>query len=249
MNQFIRAIHWIFTASNWDSVNLQAGIRSQLAYHVELSAIATLAAAVIAIPVGMIVGHRRRGQFLAISVANVGRAIPSFALVVLIFIAVGNLIPSLQLSMLPTAVALVLLAIPPILTNTYVGIQAVDADLVEAARGMGLSERQVLLRIELPLAAPLIMAGLRTAAVTIVATATLAGFVGGGGLGVFLYGGFAQQGQEQQLIGGAMLVALLAVLTEVLFASMERAVTPRTMSKRSRRAPGPVPGSEAVSRA
>jgi osmoprotectant transport system permease protein len=249
MNQFIRAIHWIFSASNWREVNFQAGIGAQLAYHVELSVISTLVAVAIAVPIGMVVGHRRRGQFLAVSTANVGRAIPSFALVVLIFIAMGNVARSLQFSMVPTAIALVLLAIPPILTNTYVGIQAVDADTVEAARGMGLSGRQVLLGLELPLAAPLIMAGVRTAAVTIVATATLAGFVGGGGLGVFLYGGFAQQGQEQQLIGGALLVALLAILTELLFAALERAVSPRTMSRTRRRSRGPVPGSRAVARA
>src|SRR5207244_13325167 len=149
-------------------------------------------------------------------------------------IAFGNVFPSLQFSMAPTTVALVLLAIPPILTNTYVGIQGVDADAVEAARGMGLSERQVLLRVESPLAAPLIMAGLRTAAVTVVATATLAGFVGGGGLGVFLYDGFSQQGQEQQLIGGAILVAVLALLTEVLFSGLERVVTPPPRSRPTR---------------
>jgi osmoprotectant transport system permease protein len=194
----------------------------------------------------MLVGHARRGQFLAVSIANVGRAVPSFALVVLVFIAVGNVVPSLQLSMLPTAIALILLAIPPVLTNTYVGIQSVDPDTVEAAKGMGLSGRQVLLRLELPLAAPLIMAGLRTAAVTVVATATLAGFVGAGGLGVFLYNGFAQQGQEQQLIGGAMLVALLALLTEIMFAGLERAVTPRMTSRRRARARLPFPGSGAA---
>ena len=115
------------------------------------------------------------------------------------------------------------------------GIQAVDADMVEAARGMGLSERQVLARLEVPMAAPLIMAGLRTSAVAVVATATLAGFAGGGGLGTFLYNGFAQQGQEAQLIGGAILVAVLAILTEVLFAGLERLVTPRTHSKRAHR--------------
>jgi osmoprotectant transport system permease protein len=249
MNDFVRAVHWIFSASNWREVNFQAGIRSQLTYHVQLAAISILVAALIAVPVGMVVGHRRRGEFLAVSVANVGRAIPSFALVVLVFIAVGNLVPSLQLSMLPTAIALILLAIPPVLTNTYVGIQAVDADTVEAARGMGLSDHQVLFGLELPLAAPLIMAGLRTAAVTVVATATLAGFVGAGGLGVFLYNGFAQQGQEQQLIGGAMLVAILAVFTELLFAALERAVTPRTSSRQRRRLRSPAPGSGAVARA
>lgn len=249
MNDFVRAIQWIFTRSNWDVVNFQAGIRAQLLYHLELSAIAVAVAAVVAVPVGMFVGHKRRGELLAVSVANVGRAIPSFGLVVLIFIAIGNIAPSLQFSLLPTAAALVLLAIPPILTNTYVGIQAVDPDTVEAARGMGLSERQILARLEMPLAAPLIMAGLRTAAVTVVATATLAGFVGAGGLGVFLYNGFAQHGQEQQLIGGAILVAALAILTEVTFAVLERAVTPRVASTRKMRDPGPVPTSRAVSRA
>jgi osmoprotectant transport system permease protein len=249
MHEFVRAIHWIFTASNWDEVNFQAGIRSQLLYHVELSAISIAVAAAIAVPVGLFVGHRRRGQFLAVSVANVGRAIPSFALVVLAFIVVGNIDRHLQFTMLPTIIALVLLAIPPILTNTYVGIQSVGADTVEAARGMGLSEGQVLARLEMPLAAPLIMAGLRTSAVTVVATATLAGFAGGGGLGAFLYSGSAQQGQEQQLIGGAMLVAALAILTEVSFAALEQAVTPRTRSGRKSRAPSPVPGSRAVSSA
>jgi len=246
VGQFVRAVHWIFTASNWTSVNFQAGIRSQLWYHLQLSLISIAVAAAIAVPVGLLVGHRRRGEFLAVSVANLGRAIPSFALVVLIFIAVGNVIPKLQFSMFPTSLALVVLALPPILANTYVGIEAVDADTVEAARGMGLSERQVLLRLELPLAAPLIMAGIRTAAVTVVATATLAGFVGGGGLGAFLYGGFAQQGQEQQLIGGAMLVAVLAILTEVSFAGLERLVTPKTRSSNEERETEPPLTSGAV---
>jgi osmoprotectant transport system permease protein len=249
MRDFIRAIHWIFTASNWTQVNFNTGIRGQLAYHVELSSLAIFFAAAVAIPVGMLVGHRRRGEFVAVSVANIGRAIPSFAIVVLLFILVGNVAPHLQFSMLPTLIALVLLVIPPILTNTYVGIQSVDRDTVEAARGMGLSEWQVLLRLEMPLAAPLIMAGLRTAAVTVVATATLAAFVGGGGLGVFLYAGFAQQGQERVLIGGAILVAVLAILTEVLFSGLERLVTPRTRSAQKRKAPGPVPESRAVSTA
>ena len=248
MNQFVRAIHWIFTASNWDQVNFNTGIRGQIAYHVELSAVSLVIAAAVAIPVGLLVGHKRRGQFLAVSIANLGRAIPSFGLVVLIFIliVISNLWPSLGFSMLPTMIALVLLAIPPILTNTYVGIQSADADTVEAARGMGLSERQVLGRLELPLAAPLIMAGLRTSAVTVVATATLAGFAGGGGLGVFLYEGFTQQGQEQLLIGGAILVATLAICTEVLFAGLERLVTPRTRSERKVRDSGRVPDSPAA---
>jgi len=237
VNTFVDAIQWIFTASNWHQVNFQAGIASQLAYHIELSAISVAVAAAIAIPTGLYVGHQRRGTWLAVTIANVGRAIPSYGLVVLLVIAASAVSPKLPFSMLPTAVALVLLAIPPILTNTYVGVQEVDQDVVEAARGMGLSEVQVLRSLEMPLAAPLIMAGLRTSAVTVVATATLAGFVGGGGLGSFLNGGFAQQGQDPQFYGGAILVATLAILTELLFAGLERVVTPRTRSRRDRRAP------------
>jgi osmoprotectant transport system permease protein len=230
MNEFARAIQWIFTASNWNQVGFGAGIGSQLVYHVELSAISVAIAAAVAIPIGLMVGHKQRGQVVAVSIANVGRAVPSFALLVLAFIIVTNLWPSLGFSMLPTIIALVVLAIPPILINTYVGIEAVDASMVEAARGMGLTERQVMLHLEVPLAAPLIMAGLRTSAVAVVATATLAGFAGGGGLGVFLYLGFAAPGGEQILIGGALLVAVLAIITEVAFATLERAVTPRTRS-------------------
>jgi osmoprotectant transport system permease protein len=193
-------------------------------------------AAAIAIPTGLYVGHRRRGTWVAVTIANIGRAIPSYGLVVLFYFAAVSLAPSLQLTMVPTAIALVFLAIPPILTNTYVGVQEVDADTVESARGMGLTEWQVLRSLELPLAAPLVMAGLRTGAVTVVATATIAGFVGAGGLGSFLNGGFAQQGQEPQFYGGAILVATLAILTELVFAALERAVTPRTRSRRDRRA-------------
>jgi osmoprotectant transport system permease protein len=228
-------------------VQLGSGIGGQLAYHVELSAISLAIAAALGIPAGLVVGHTRRGQFAAASVANLGRAIPSFALLVLAFIVVSNVRPSLGFSMLPTIIALVVLAIPPILINTYIGVEGVDANTVEAARGMGLSPRQILIDIEVPLAAPLIMAGLRTSAVAVVATATLAGFAGGGGLGVFLYLGFAQQGQERVLIGGAILVAVLAVLTDVSFAVLERTVTPRTHSDRKAHGvPAPIPAGGAA---
>ena len=246
MNAFVHAVQWIFTASNWSHVQLGSGIGGQLGYHVELSAISLGIAATVAVPAGLAVGHTRRGQFATVSVANIGRAIPSFALLVLAFIVVSNVRPSLGFSMLPTVIALVVLAIPPILINTYVGVEGVSASTVEAARGMGLNPRQVLLDIEVPLAAPLIMTGLRTSAVAVVATATLAGFAGGGGLGVFLYLGFAQPGQEQILIGGAILVAVLAILTDVTFALLERVVTPRTRSSRKQRvvaAPLPVAAS------
>jgi osmoprotectant transport system permease protein len=240
MNTLIDAVQWIFTPANWSEVNFGPGIASQLLYHLQLSAIAIAVASAIAIPTGLYVGHRRRGTRLAVAIANVGRAIPSYGLVVLLYFAAVSVAPSLQLTMVPTAIALVFLAIPPILTNTYVGIQEVDEDTVEAARGMGLTEWQVLRSLEMPLAAPLIMAGLRTGAVTVVATATLAGFVGAAGLGSFLYGGFAQAGQEPQFYGGAILVATLAILTELLFAGLEHVVTPRTASRQDRREDGTV---------
>jgi osmoprotectant transport system permease protein len=148
-----------------------------------------------------------------------------------------RLFPTYAFGFAPTTVALFLLSVPPILTNTYVGVQAVDADTIEAARGMGMTEREVLLQLELPLAVPLIMAGVRIAALTVVATATLAALIAGGGLGRYIIDGFAQ-GDQPQVLAGAALVAVLAIVTEIVFGLLERAVTPRTSSRarRSRRA-------------
>jgi len=162
-----------------------------------------------------------------VTIANLGRALPSFAILALalpISIQLG-----LGLGFWPTFAALFLLAIPPILTNTYIGVKGVDPDVVEAARGMGLSGWQVLYRIEVPLAAPLIVAGLRTAAVQSVATATLAALVAGGGLGDYIRLGF-RASQDDALLGGAILVALLAIVTEVALSLLERAVRQATGS-------------------
>ena len=164
--------------------------------------------------------------FVAINVANVGRALPSLALLafgLVIAISLG-----LGLGFWPTVFALVPLAIPPILTNSYVAIREVDRDIVEAARGMGLSEGQILRAIEVPLGLPLMLAGIRTAAVNVVATATLGALVAGGALGRFIVDGLALQ-EYDQLMAGALLVALLAVATEVSFAALERATVPAGM--------------------
>jgi len=246
LSQVSDAVDFIFHTREAQTGGVQVGgLHQVLQYmweHVKLSGAAIAIACAIAIPVGLVLGHVGKGELLAISASNVGRAVPSLALIAFFVAYIGVGFTNVML-------ALVLLAIPPILTNTYVGIEGVDPDTVEAARGMGLSERQVLVRLELPLAAPLIMAGVRTGAVTVVATATLAGFVGGGGLGVFLYNGFAQQGQEQQLIGGAILVAVLAILTEVGFGRLERLVTPRTASRGKVLSTAPAPSSRAVTAA
>ena len=232
-----QVVDWFTEPAHWEG---SFGIPMRLREHIITSGISVLVAAVIALPLGMYIGHRRRFEFLVVSIANVGRAIPSFGLVFLAVLVFGISLdtpPELRPAIL---VALVLLAIPPILTNTYVGLQTVDADTLEAARGMGMTEWQVLWRLEVPLAASLIVGGLRTAAVQVVATATLAAVVGGGGLGRFILDGFAT-GNDPQIFAGALLVAVLAILTEASLGLLQRAVTPRTISTERRRAPEPQP--------
>jgi len=166
--------------------------------------------------------NRFRRTFIAVNVANVGRALPSLALLALalpIAFALG-----LGLGFWPTLIALVPLAIPPLLTNSYVAVRGVDRDVIEAARGMGLSEGGILRRIELPLGLPLILAGARTAAVNVVATATLGALVAGGGLGRYIVDGLALQ-EYDRLFVGALLVALLAIAVEVAFSTFERLAT------------------------
>jgi osmoprotectant transport system permease protein len=219
---------WFTDPLHWEG---PFGVLARVAEHVILSAVSVGIAAAIALPIGLFIGHRRRFEFLVTSVANLGRAIPSFGLLFL-FVTMFGLGLDSPAALRPAIVfALVLLAIPPILTNTYVGVQGVDPDTLEAARGMGMGEGRVLLGIEIPLGAPLIMAGLRTAAVQVVATATLGAVVAGGGLGRFIIDGFAA-GDDPQIFAGALLVALLAIATELAFGLVERLVRPRTTSGR-----------------
>ncbi len=191
-----------------------AGIPNRVFEHVQMSVVTLLIAVAIALPVGLVLGHLRRGGLLAISIANVGRAIPTFGLLVLAFFVFG-------LGPEAPFVALLVLAIPPILVNTYTGVSEVDEELREAAAGMGLRGRQVALRVELPVAMPLIMAGIRIAALQVIATATIAAVIAWGGLGRFIIDGIAQQ-DDAEVFTGAVLVALLAALAELLFAGAQR---------------------------
>ena len=239
MSTFAKVYHWLSTAAHWRGPD---GIPVRVEQHVVLSLIGLGVALVVAVPVGLFVGHRRRGQFVAVSIANTGRAIPSFAVLVLVYVALVKLSPHLAFSNIPSLVALVLLAVPPVLTNTYVGVQGVDADVVDAAQGMGMRGREVLLRVEVPLAIPVILAGIRTAAVTVVATATLAPYAGnGGGLGEYIANGFAQA-DPGMTYAGAVLVAVLAILTEVTFAGLQRRLTPRVATKARKRPIGSAAG-------
>lgn len=218
--QFLASIvGWLADPAHWRGTD---GIPNRVGEHVWLSGLAVLIAVLLAAPFGIWLGHRGRGGFLAVNVTNLGRALPSMAL--LAFALPLSIALGLGLGFWPTLVALVPLGIPPILTNSYTAMRAVDPDVVEAGRGMGLSEWQVLRGVELPIAAPLIIAGVRNAAVAIVATATLGALVAGGGLGRYIVDGLALQ-DYQRLFVGALLVALLAIVTEVLFGLLERAIT------------------------
>lgn len=215
-----QALGWLTDPANWSGA---AGIPARLGEHVLVSGVAVLVATLIGLPVALVLGHLGRGGALASAVANIGRAVPTFAILVILTLAPEPFGITAPIS--NTIVALVLFAIPPILTNAYAGMRAVDADLVEAARGMGLTPAQVLFRVELPLAVPLVIAGLRIASAQVIATATIAAFVAGPGLGRFITAGLGNQ-DTAQFVGGAVLVALLAILVEIGFQLLQRAVAP-----------------------
>lgn len=207
---------WFADPVHWQG---EDGIPVRLLEHLQLSGLAVGIAAALALPVGLYLGHTGRGAFVAVNVANLGRALPSLALIALgLVFSIGL---GLGLGFWPTLFALVPLALPPILTNTYVAVRAVDRDTVEAARGMGLRESQILRQVELPLALPLILGGLRTASVNVVATATLGALVAGGALGRYIVDGLALQ-EYERLFAGALLVALLAIATELGFGILSR---------------------------
>jgi osmoprotectant transport system permease protein len=229
MGTIRRSVQFLTTAHNWHG---STGIAHRLVEHAGMSLLATLIGTLIALPVGLYVGHSKKGQFLAVSIGNMGRALPSFGVLALVFPFTlrYSVLQFGGLGFSATLIALILLSIPPILTNTYVAIEGVDPDVVEAARGMGMNEAAVLRKVEVPLAAPLIIAGIRTGAVAVVATATLAALVAWGGLGRFIVDGFATS-DNPQIVAGAILVALLAMLTEVLFAVIERLITPKTATQ------------------
>ncbi|KPF72579.1 hypothetical protein IP69_01355 [Bosea sp. AAP35] len=185
--------------------------------HLWLTGVALAAVLLIALPLGLLLTRHRGFANAAIAIVNILRTIPSLALLVI-------MLPLLGTGFLPSVVALTLYGLPALLLNTYTGLTEVDADIVEAARGQGLADRQVMTQIEIPLALPVIFAGIRTAAVQIVSAATLAAFIGGGGLGELITAGMANF-NFPQLIAGAAAVAGLALCVEVTFALIERLMT------------------------
>ena len=195
--------------------------------HLALSGAAVALSILAAVPLGVWLGHVHRGSFLAITVANIGRALPSLAVIAINIALVG-------LGFGNVLIALIILAVPIMLTNAYVAVDGVDRDAVEAARGMGMREREVLWQIELPLALPLVFAGIRTATVYVIATATLAAIAGGGGLGDVIVNQATYK--IAGVVGAAIVVAALAFAAEGALAALQRAVTPRGL--RSQRGSG-----------
>ncbi|MCB5165996.1 ABC transporter permease [Streptomyces bambusae] len=211
------AWEWLADGANWSG---EAGVWHRLGEHAYVSGLALLIACAVALPVGLWLGHLGRGGTLAVNVSNAGRAVPVFAVLALFMVS-----PLRSAGYVPTVTALVLFAVPPLLTNAYVGMRGVDRSVVEAARGMGMSGGQVFRQVELPLARPLVMTGLRSAAVQVVATATIAAMVGQGGLGRIITAGFTTY-DTPQVVAGALLVALLALAVEGVLVAADRLLGP-----------------------
>lgn len=217
MNFLSEALSYIFTAANWGG---RAGLAARIGEHVQYTVIAVAFAAVIAIPVGLIIGHTRRGTFLVVTGVNALRALPTLGVLLLGVLLWG-------LGLVPPTVALMLLAIPPLLAGTYAGIANVDPTVVDAARSMGMTETRVLLRVELPNALPLILGGLRSATLQVVATATIAAYASLGGLGRYLIDGIKVR-QFYIALVGALLVTVLALILDGLLACAVWASVPGT---------------------
>src|ERR1051326_5569073 len=216
MSFLTSVLDWLRDPAHWTGDD---GIPMRTLQHAQISFESVAIGAVIALPIGIALGHYGRFGNLAINISNDGRAVPSFGILIIAFQVFG-------LGDTPTVIALVALAIPPMVTKSYVGLSEGDKDVRDAARGMGYRELAQLARIELPLAVPLVMAGIRTSAVQVIATATVAAFIGGGGLGRFIVDGYATQ-IYPAVFAGAVAVALLAGATELTLGGVERLLVPR----------------------
>jgi osmoprotectant transport system permease protein len=217
MNDFLNQLRlvgdWLTSSAQWHGDD---GIPNRLAEHLMYSGLSLLFATLIGLSLGLLVGHTGRGAFAVASVANFARAIPTFGLVVLVVTVVG-------ISVTPVLIALTALAIPPILINTFEGIRGADADTKDAARGMGMTGWEVLWKVEIPMALPLILLGLRVAAIQIVATATVAAYPGLGGLGRYIVDGLSRN-DYQLVIGGSAVIVLLALVVQVVFTVLRRVI-------------------------
>ena len=222
MSFFSYAWDWVTTSAHWQGSD---SIPQQLIAHLGYTVLPLLIAALIGIPLGVAIGHTGRGAVLVVNLANAWRAIPTLGLLILLAVYLG-------FSILTWLIPLVVLAIPPIIINAYEGVAGVDPDVKDAAKGMGMTPWQQVTRVELPIALPLLLVGLRTATIFVVATATIAAYIGLGGLGRFIIDGLASN-DYGPVAGGALLVVLLAVLVLALFAVLNRLVVPVGLRKQA----------------
>ena len=222
MSFFSYAWDWVTTSANWQGSD---SIPQQIIAHLGYTVLPLLIAALIGIPLGVAIGHTGRGAVLVVNLANAWRAIPTLGLLILLAVYLG-------FSILTWLIPLVVLAIPPIIINAYEGVAGVDPDVKDAAKGMGMTPWQQVTRVELPIALPLLLVGLRTATIFVVATATIAAYIGLGGRGRFIIDGLASN-DYGPVAGGALLVVLLAVLVLALFAVLNRLVVPVGLRKQA----------------
>jgi osmoprotectant transport system permease protein len=229
----LRVWHWLTDSNNWHKNFLDPGIPTRLLEHLQYTGLAILVAALLAVPLGTYIGHTGHGSFLVVGIANSFRALPELGLLILLVLAMG-----IALAVEASTIALVALGIPPLLAGTYAGIRNVDREVVDAARGMGMSGWQVIWKVELPIALPLILGGLRAATLQVIATATIAAYVSLGGLGRYVLDGqsFGAAEGYTMMAGGAVLIAALAISVELILAGVQRlAVSPGLRTAKIRR--------------
>ncbi|MFF2051720.1 ABC transporter permease [Leifsonia sp. NPDC058194] len=217
MTDILAAFGWVFDPANWGG---PSGIGARLGEHAWYSLLTLILAAVIALPIGLAIGHTGRFRGLAVGVSGALRAIPTLGLVVYLALI------TLNLSIVPPLIALTILAIPPVLAGAYSGLESVDRRTIDAARAVGMTEFQILVKVEIPLSLPLIIGGIRSAALQVIATWTVAAILPVGGLGRFLFDGLAVQ-RYDEMLGGSILVIALALVTDGVFALVQRLVVPR----------------------
>jgi osmoprotectant transport system permease protein len=225
MNIFAQGFQWIFTASHWSNVNGGAGIGQQILSHLQYTGIALFFVFIIAVPLGLFIGHTGRGRAVAITASNVSRALPTLGLLAALILLLG-------IGILPTTIVLVILGIPPLLAGVYSGLESVDRQTIDAARAVGMTEWQILFTVEIPLSIALLIGGLRAATLQIVATVAIAAVYGGSGLGRFVLDGIAQN-DFAKAVGGAVLMIALALIIDGLYAIVQRFVVPRGVSRRT----------------
>lgn len=221
MSYFLDAIGWIFAAEHQVGQN---AISARMAEHVFYTVVSLVIALAIAVPLGYLIGHTHRGRDLAVGLSGAARALPSLGLLTILTLVFG-----FSQASIAAVIVLLLLGVPSILAGAYSGVQAIDRGTVDAARAIGMTEWQILMKVEIPLGLPILLGGIRSAALQIVATATLAAYVGLGGLGVYIFKGLPLR-DLQQMLAGAILIAVLAVTIDVVLAGIQRLATPRGVS-------------------